>query len=149
MCCTHRTVCARGIACHAAPACTACRLIILQQHNDVRWLCNALWQRVSSHNSLLPTSFPSDCSDYHALLPPCCRQPQMAASSRAWAGLSHQAVVHAVCVDRLQLAFPADAPDAVVMLGEACLAFEPRDRPSFQDIVDILMPLSEVLQCSN
>lgn len=31
------------------------------------------------------------------------------------------------------------------MLGEACLAHEPRDRPSFQDIVDVLMPLSEVL----
>jgi hypothetical protein len=71
---------------------------------------------------------------------------QMAASSRAWAGLSHQAVVHAVCVERLQLAFPQDTPEAVVMLGEACLAYEPSERPSFQDIVDVLMPLSEVLQ---
>ncbi|WIA09457.1 hypothetical protein OEZ85_008858 [Tetradesmus obliquus] len=70
---------------------------------------------------------------------------QMAASSRAWAGLSHQAVVQAVCVQRLQLAFPSATPEAIVMLGEACLAHEPKDRPSFQDIVDVLMPLSEVL----
>ncbi|WIA44433.1 hypothetical protein OEZ86_007193 [Tetradesmus obliquus] len=68
---------------------------------------------------------------------------QMVTGSRAWAGMSHMAVVNAVCCDKKTLQFPADAPDALVMLGKACMAYNPAERPTFQDILDILEPLNE------
>jgi hypothetical protein len=62
---------------------------------------------------------------------------------RAWAGLSHHGVVLAVCVKRQQLKFPAEAPEALVSLGQACMAADPEARPSFDDIVDVLAPLRD------
>jgi hypothetical protein len=62
---------------------------------------------------------------------------------RAWAGLSHQGVVLAVCVKRQQLKFPPEAPEALVALGQACMASEPEARPSFDDIVEVLEPLRD------
>jgi hypothetical protein len=59
------------------------------------------------------------------------------------------AVVNAVCCDKKQLQFPPDAPDALVMLGRACMAHNPAERPTFQDILDILEPLNEVITGRN
>ncbi|WIA23927.1 hypothetical protein OEZ85_013569 [Tetradesmus obliquus] len=70
---------------------------------------------------------------------------QMVTGSRAWAGMSHMAVVNAVCCDKKTLQFPDDAPDALMMLGKACMAYNPAERPTFQDILDILEPLNEVI----
>lgn len=69
----------------------------------------------------------------------------MVTSSRAWAGMSHVAVVNAVCSQKLQLQFLNDSPDGLVLLGQACMNFEPADRPSFRDILDILEPLNELI----
>lgn len=69
----------------------------------------------------------------------------MVSSSRAWAGMSHQGVVKAVCIDKLQLQFPEEAPDALAALGEACMSYNPDERPSFEDILDILAPLNDVI----
>lgn len=61
----------------------------------------------------------------------------MVSSSRAWAGLSHARVIQLVCVERMGLIFPPDTPDALVMLGTACMAFDPADRPTFEDILEV------------
>lgn len=74
-----------------------------------------------------------------------CNAPQMVSSSRAWAGMSHQAVVKAVCIDKLQLQFPADAPEALVALGQACMAYDPAERPTLEDILEVLAPLNEFI----
>eukprot|EP00878_Enallax_costatus_P015719 GHUV01016470.1.p1 GENE.GHUV01016470.1~~GHUV01016470.1.p1 ORF type:complete len:346 (+),score=111.35 GHUV01016470.1:799-1836(+) len=70
---------------------------------------------------------------------------QMVTGSRAWAGMSHMAVVNAVCCQKLQLQFPPDAPDGLVLLGQACMASEPSDRPTFSDVLEILEPLNEII----
>lgn len=67
---------------------------------------------------------------------------------RAWAGLSHHAVVHAVCVKKQHLQFPPEAPEALVDLGKACMSHDPEERPTFKDILDILMPLRDFVQAS-
>jgi hypothetical protein len=69
----------------------------------------------------------------------------MVNGSRAWAGLSHSAVVQAVCVQRLQLQFPPDSPEALSMLGQACLSYDPADRPTFEDILEVLEPCQALL----
>lgn len=69
---------------------------------------------------------------------------QMYCSSRAWAGMSHTAIIRAVCVDKQQLAFPEGAPEGYVALARACLAFEAPARPSFQDVVEVLQPLADM-----
>jgi hypothetical protein len=74
---------------------------------------------------------------------------QMVTGSRAWAGMSHMAVVNAVCCDKRQLQFPDDAPEALVMLGRACMAYNAAERPTFQDILDILEPLNDVITGRN
>eukprot|EP00879_Flechtneria_rotunda_P001352 GHRR01001502.1.p1 GENE.GHRR01001502.1~~GHRR01001502.1.p1 ORF type:complete len:1180 (+),score=462.14 GHRR01001502.1:255-3794(+) len=70
---------------------------------------------------------------------------QMVTGSRAWAGMSHMAVVDVVCCKRLQLQFPEDAPEAFVLLGQACMAYDPAERPSFRDILDILEPINSMI----
>lgn len=67
---------------------------------------------------------------------------------RAWAGLSHHGVVLTVCVKHQQLNFPAEAPEALVALGQACMAADPEARPSFDDIVDVLAPLRDFVVSS-
>jgi hypothetical protein len=64
---------------------------------------------------------------------------------RAWAGLSHHGVVHAVCVKRQSLQFPPDAPEALVDLGQACMSYQPEDRPTFRDVLDVLTPLRDFI----
>jgi hypothetical protein len=59
------------------------------------------------------------------------------------------AVVNAVCCDKKQLQFPDDAPEALVMLGRACMAYNAAERPTFQDILDILDPLNDVITGRN
>lgn len=59
--------------------------------------------------------------------------------------MSHQAVVKAVCIDKLQLQFPADAPEALVALGQACMSYDPDERPSFEDILEVLAPLNDMI----
>jgi hypothetical protein len=47
-------------------------------------------------------------------------------------------VVHAVCVKRQQLQFPSEAPEALVALGQACMSAAPEERPTFEDILEVL-----------
>lgn len=68
---------------------------------------------------------------------------QMLSSSRAWAGMSHAAVVHAVCVAQTQLRFPPDAPEGLVQLASACLNPDPTHRPSFAEMLEVLVPLRQ------
>jgi len=70
---------------------------------------------------------------------------QMVTGSRAWAGMSHSAVVQAVCVKQQQLQFPSDAPEALSMLGQACMSYNPADRPTFEDILEVLEPCTALL----
>jgi hypothetical protein len=67
----------------------------------------------------------------------------MLAGSRPWAGMSHTAVVHAVCGQRRQLVFPPDTPEALLMLGQACLSYDAAERPSFQ----VRLRLQSVCAC--
>ena len=63
-----------------------------------------------------------------------------------WRGVCHDmAVVNAVCCQKLQLQFPADAPEGLVLLGQACMSYDHTERPSFRDVLDILEPLNELL----
>jgi hypothetical protein len=55
-------------------------------------------------------------------------------------------VVHSVCVKRTQLAFPPSTPEPLAMLGSACLAYDPAERPTFSDILDVLQPLRGLLE---
>ncbi|KAI8472537.1 MAG: kinase-like domain-containing protein [Monoraphidium minutum] len=71
---------------------------------------------------------------------------QMCAGNRPWAGMSHAAVVRAVCVERRSLEFPAGAPEGLVMLAAACMARDPSDRPTFGDVIDVLEPLGAALE---
>lgn len=66
----------------------------------------------------------------------------MVTGSRAWAGLPPQAISEGVCRYRRQLIFPPDSPLALVLLGRACMAYNPSERPAFKDIVEILQPVS-------
>ena len=72
----------------------------------------------------------------------------MVSGSRAWAGLSHAAVVDAVCVKKLRLTFPPNTPDAMVALGTACMEADPDARPSFEDILEVLEPCQALLGMS-
>ncbi|KAK9827953.1 hypothetical protein WJX81_000153 [Elliptochloris bilobata] len=59
---------------------------------------------------------------------------EMVAGCRAWASMTHAQVIHAVIVERTALVWPSAAPAAYVALGQRCLAREPRDRPTFEQI---------------
>ncbi|KAI8472786.1 MAG: hypothetical protein J3K34DRAFT_519492 [Monoraphidium minutum] len=67
---------------------------------------------------------------------------QMCVGVRPWAGMSHAAVVQAVCVDRRRLEFGPETPHGVALLASACMARDPSERPSFSDVIDILEPLN-------
>jgi len=69
---------------------------------------------------------------------------QLCCSCRAWGGMSHGAVVNAVCYERLQLLFPEDSPEGFIDLAQACMAFNAEDRPACDDIIDILLPLGQL-----
>lgn len=68
---------------------------------------------------------------------------------RAWAGLTHPQVMHAVGVARTPLTFDSARPlalpahDTYFQLAEACMAPEPSQRPSFEDIQMVLKSAAE------
>jgi hypothetical protein len=72
---------------------------------------------------------------------------QMAYGNRPWAGLSHAAIVRAVCVERRQLAFAprpgGDGPGAIELLASACMAHDPAERPTFDEILGMLGALGD------
>lgn len=71
---------------------------------------------------------------------------QMCEGSRPWAGMSHCAIVRAVCSGERQLQFGDHTPDVIQTLALACLSHEPRDRPTFDDIIDVLGPVAAALR---
>jgi hypothetical protein len=62
----------------------------------------------------------------------------MLGGNRPWAGMSHAAVVDAVCTQRRGLEPPPGAPEGVAFLASACMARDPSERPSFREILEIL-----------
>lgn len=79
---------------------------------------------------------------------------QMVTGRVPWGGLGAAAVVHAVCVEGRALGFdeecsaePAAAdsvPDCLRLLARACMAADPRERPGFSEILEILEPLGRL-----
>lgn len=69
---------------------------------------------------------------------------QLCVGARPWRGASAAAVIHAVCVERAGLEFEAHphVPECLQLLASACMARDPSQRPSFEDILDILQPLA-------
>jgi hypothetical protein len=72
----------------------------------------------------------------------------MCVGLRPWAGMSHAAVIRAVCVDRRSLTFGGETPEGVALLAQAAMARDPAARPSFQDILDVLEPLEAALKAA-
>ena len=68
----------------------------------------------------------------------------MYCSSRAWAGMSHAAVIQAVCQQRLRLHFPPGAIDVYVALAAACMSYDAGQRPSMEDVVEVLAPVAQM-----
>lgn len=66
---------------------------------------------------------------------------------RPWEGLTQAVVIHEVCVKRRQLEFPAgdDIPECLKMVARACMAHDPASRPSFDDVLEILHPLGQLI----
>ncbi len=71
--------------------------------------------------------------------------PRRAARDSPWGGMGHAAIVAAVVGDRRRLQFTAATPDGVALLANAAMAYEPAERPTFQDILDVLAPLEAAL----
>jgi hypothetical protein len=72
----------------------------------------------------------------------------MCVGLRPWAGMSHAAVIKAVCADRRALAFGDETPEGVRLLAQAAMARDPAERPSFADILDVLEPLTAALKAA-
>jgi hypothetical protein len=70
----------------------------------------------------------------------------MCVGRRPWAGMSHAAVVHAVCVQQRRLEFGPDADEGAAMLARACMARDPEERPSFREVLEVLEPLGAALE---
>ena len=71
---------------------------------------------------------------------------QMYTGLRPWRGLSHAQVVEAVGREGKVLLWPDEAPDGLAALGEACCSPEPRDRPTFADVLEVLQPLVALIE---
>ena len=82
------------------------------------------------------------------IFPLLCSVFQLYCSNRAWAGLSHAAVIQSVCHERLQLVFPDGAMDAYVELARACMAYDPEQRPTCDDILEVLTPFAQAIHGS-
>jgi serine/threonine protein kinase len=68
---------------------------------------------------------------------------ELLAGARAWAGLPFKMVVSLVRSNAAQLRFPPTTPPDWVSLGEACLSYNPADRPTFSQIVKVLDALNK------
>ena len=71
---------------------------------------------------------------------------QMYTGLRPWRGLSHARVVEAVGREGKVLPWPDEAPDGLAALGEACCSPEPRGRPTFADVLEVLQPLVALIE---
>ncbi|KIZ02534.1 Mitogen-activated protein kinase kinase kinase 11 [Monoraphidium neglectum] len=70
---------------------------------------------------------------------------QMCAGRRVWAGLTHAAIVKAVCAEGRRLEFGPETHEGVALLAQACMARDPRERPSFREVLEVLEPLGAAL----
>jgi hypothetical protein len=59
--------------------------------------------------------------------------------------MGHAAIVQAVCIEGRALQFGPDVPEGIALLAAACMARDPADRPSFEDVLEILDPLGAAL----
>jgi serine/threonine protein kinase len=66
--------------------------------------------------------------------------------ARPWSGMTHGEIVAAVARDGKALVWPDDAPEGLAALGEACLARDPADRPTFAEVLEILQPQVQVMR---
>jgi hypothetical protein len=69
----------------------------------------------------------------------------MCAGRRVWAGLTHAAIVKAVCAEGRRLEFGPETHEGVALLAQACMARDPRERPSFREVLEVLEPLGAAL----
>jgi serine/threonine protein kinase len=69
---------------------------------------------------------------------------QLCVGTQPWGGAGPATVIASVCVDRAGLGFEPDCgvPECLQLLASACMAWEPSERPTFEDILDILEPLA-------
>jgi hypothetical protein len=67
---------------------------------------------------------------------------QMYNGSRPWAGLSHGQIIMSV-VSHVRLTFPSSAPSEFAALADACMAFKPEDRPSFEEVLESLTTMQD------
>lgn len=81
------------------------------------------------------------------LLPPLSRPTQKPAapSPAPRLGMSHAAIIQAVCYEEKQLGFGPGTPEGIRLLAEACMSRHPEERPSFADVLDVLEPLGAAL----
>jgi hypothetical protein len=70
---------------------------------------------------------------------------QMCSCAQPWAGLLQAAVVHAVVHEGQALAWPRQAPPQLAQLGAACMATDPKARPSSTQLAAQLAAMLEGL----
>lgn len=70
---------------------------------------------------------------------------QMACGVRPWGGMGHAAIINAVCNERRELEFGEETPEGIKLLARAAMAFEPAERPTFEEVLEVLAPLEAAL----
>lgn len=55
--------------------------------------------------------------------------------ARAWEGLNHAQVIHAVAIMHSSLEFTAETPAGYQRLSKRCMAADPEQRPTFPEVV--------------
>jgi serine/threonine protein kinase len=71
---------------------------------------------------------------------------QMYTGQRPWSGLSHAAVIMRVATLRQGLACPEDMPAGLASLVGACCSSDAQERPSFEDVLEVLQPIMELAE---
>ncbi|BDA49774.1 probable mitogen-activated protein kinase kinase kinase 11 at C-terminar half [Coccomyxa sp. Obi] len=69
---------------------------------------------------------------------------ELYSGARAWEGLNHAQVIHAVAIMHSTLEFDADAPMGYKHLSKRCMAADPADRPGFPEVCRTLRTLQVI-----
>jgi serine/threonine protein kinase len=66
--------------------------------------------------------------------------------ARAWEGLNHAQIIHAVAILHSSLEFAPEAPTSFQCLSKRCMAGDPELRPSFCEVVRVLREMEAAEQ---